>query len=1448
MDKLSEKIISTLKSNTYNSVYQNTLAKLPIVITEEGTYINKIEIDGDLYFAVTSEDGSIKETYSSNEIQVDVKDTVFTDYNPDNVVALNKINIEKELIRKCRLVNVEKFHYDDTWYSHRCSVDNRIENFGILQVGNLPFRSLDKLVNKKSFICRMDQLIFTGIMQPFMLFINRKFVNWNNIDIVFDCDESYLLIHEDKYEYKDEDGNKKTKYIYNYYDLKDANDMYMIILPYSVEFVGTESDEIWDKNYEMLCSFLQDSLHLNNDNKIEIEVPTMYSIYKNRGMVYNVGAWLFSQLHMNYLDSLSEIRIKKLKNINLERKIYDDNGNLLEIYRTRFNAMDKDSYDMETYNKICYGDKYRIINHPTFKFNDDGILDYENGTNILTILDESLKIKRIVRKDKKIIINQSSDNETLFKESFIVFKNGKYYQECEFDYYDSNIFTINNENEDTLDIISFIPDDIEYISNHKNHFINKDFYANKILDYIHDKFIEPKTDDESKKRINDMEELLKISSNNLNYLFLDSYKYEENLNSGFNSIMNYDPLLLNDSIKTSIRSKSIRGSEANKYIIKEALKDYDKDGKLYKRDALKITRCKYTDHESYVLIFLNGELIENYSEMYVTSNYFLLPLDEEFNSDDIIELLYFTDCDNNEIHFNITDNMIAKLEESDDTKFVKTDLFKEYIKSEDIKIFADYPNNLIYKDLIEKNNDIAFNISYRNTNKDLLVFKDEIENKNNNLTAVSSRKFIYERLYVDQKAYRIKLGERFRYCDNQKQYMLFINGRRMEDDTFLITIPKYTRPFWGMFLYTAKFVEPGDRIEIFYVPEELNNINTEEVAPSTFNIDGYIETEKENLKVPYTGDFYLYFVNGKKIPNDDIIPVDSHTVKLKSNPGSLLKLNINPVYRDINNNIAKYMQSSSISKYDKFIDIIKEKFTYYWLDRLFDAQIKISQNPTEEEVNKLKTNVGTIALVNEIVRDFWVTGGVEYNKIDDSGNGFVIYDKEHDDSFIYDYNLDEYIKTDNNGNILLPSLDAPLVINIKKNDIILEYIDTYKYMTNEAYGINIFEIGRVLEGIRFKWNFSDHIDGTIGVIEQYVNDEKIDTESRVYDYPEDIKSNISFKFKFNTLQSTIEKQVDIKFCNGIYYGIIDEDELQYYRRKNMLSLNNAIGVVPKNKEIPSTAELETIEEPISILKINNEIVDDIRIINYNMDIIYNYIAYYIKEDGSYDFENPITDIYAIKNEYASGNIVIFDSEGNLVKPEAVIIETIEPSIYISEDKLPEIMSKFVGNKTDGYHSEVLLQDTAAIDDNYVIGNNNYFIYACPKRLAFDNIGNMLISFNMPDITEDLIKDNLDEHTTPVYTNGDFDDQNLLIKLDEYKMEYMGEFEYTNSSNYTETYVMWKSNGFFTRGYEDQEFNISVTTDYDNSKTSNNQVRLVNTASLDGASINDDVVFIDTFLL
>jgi hypothetical protein len=113
-------------------------------------------------------------------------------------------------------------------------------------------------------------------------------------------------------------------------------------------------------------------------------------------------------------------------------------------------------------------------------------------------------------------------------------------------------------------------------------------------------------------------------------------------------------------------------------------------------------------------------------------------------------------------------------------------------------------------------------------------------------------------------------------------------------------------------------------------------------------------------------------------------------------------------------------------------------------------------------------------------------------------------------------------------------------------------------------------------------------------------------------------------------------------------------------------------------------------------------------------------------------------------------------------------------------------------------------------DNYVIGNNNYFIYACPRRLAFDNDGTRLIEFIMPDPKSDDIKNHCrDDYAIPIYTTGNLNDSNLLEDLDSMKMVYMGEFKYTNHSGYTEWYCMWRSNGFFTRLFDEYGFRINI---------------------------------------
>lgn len=1284
MNDLCKKIISKLKSNTYNSVHDNLLSKIPILIDGNGSNINTISVNGDTYY-INNETGE----RCLDELELIIKDIIQSNKDPE-VIAYLRTSILKWMSKICKIVNVKEFHYDDTWYVHKDSVDNPDESYGILRIDNMPFRSFNKLINKKSFICRMDQLVFNNLMEPFMIFIDGKFVNWNCIDIVFDCDDYYLILHGKKY---------------TYYNLDNA-DIKIIILPFKVDFIGYESEYIWNNNYEMLKSYIQDSLHVNENNNIEINVPTMYSIYKKNRMVYNVGAWMYSQIKMYKLGMLSNDRINKLRRINVSKYIYN-NGIVIDSYSTRFNALDRDSYDNKLYNSLFSHNLDYIKQRAIFKFNNDGILDMDNGDIIISNLDESMTVIQKSSSDENIIFNQSDISATLFKENYIIFKSGLLDTESDNDIY-GNLLNIKNPNQDEYIINIFYPDMIEQMISLKDSFINKKYYYDKISNYLINKD-------------NITKEFIIKSLMHLDYSYLNTLLYNQNYNNGMDSVIEFNPLLLNNIIDSDIKSVVIKGSEANSNITMV----YDKSGLI-------IPRHKYYNHETYLMIFVNGELIESYNEMCISNNLFFIPIYNEFANDDSVELLFFTKCDNNEFHFNMNDNMISKLDMNYDLEFAKCDLFTEFMNKDDIKIFCEYPEEIIqYKELVENNSDISFNISKRNNNNELLLFKNVISNYDNKLTVVSSRRFIYERLYVDQKAYRIKLDNRFKYCDNVHQYMLFINGRRIDNELFFITVPKYTRPFWNSYIYISKFVFPDDRIEVFYVPQELYNVN-KNYELFSFNENGYIEGNKKNIDIPMYNNAYIYFINGKKIPNNDIVEIDSSTVRVKSDTKTTNRLCISPIYNNANDKLVNYMHNNNISNHDSLIKYIKTKMPsgYDELDNLFKVFVKMSN--IEDDIN---SDVGRIAILNEIIRDFWVASGYDYNK----------------QPFIYDYELDEFIVKDyTNSNYILPSLDATPYINIPKNDVRLLYITTNKNTFT-------FEIGSKIYDLAFEWEFTNSISsGDIIINKQTINNIEIPNSDRKYIYNDLLCETKQFYFKFDTMQDTIEKIINIEFCNGIYYGTVDEDLLQHFTFDEV-ELDSTMAIIPKNKILPSTNELEVTHNNINTELKDNEIINN---------------------------------IYQIDTTESSSDQNNFDN-----------IDGVGDYEYLGKNDLPRLITSLKCKYSDNPDLDF---------DKYVIGSNNYFVYACPKRVAYkDNKFN--IKFIVPNInSKEILEYGVDDHTMPVYTDGNWDDKNCLNKLNEFKMIYIGEFEYTNLSGFTEPYMVWKSNGFFTRKYDDYQFDFKIT--------------------------------------
>jgi hypothetical protein len=199
------------------------------------------------------------------------------------------------------------------------------------------FKNFAWKTDKISFISTIEALAWKHYMQPFLLFINNKVVNWNDIDVIYDAGECFLLLHGEKY---------------NYIYLEEC-DFKIVTLPFNVEYAGTESDDVFDTYLESFIGYITDSVSVR-DGDIFINVPSLECTYTRRGALYPIGEWYYRQVKMYALGLLSEARSKRLKSIMIYTKVYDKVRDETVTVYNRFNALDRDSYDKTMFEYIYH--------------------------------------------------------------------------------------------------------------------------------------------------------------------------------------------------------------------------------------------------------------------------------------------------------------------------------------------------------------------------------------------------------------------------------------------------------------------------------------------------------------------------------------------------------------------------------------------------------------------------------------------------------------------------------------------------------------------------------------------------------------------------------------------------------------------------------------------------------------------------------------------------------------------------------------------------------------------------------------------------------------------------------------------------------------------------------------------------------------------------------------
>lgn len=1206
-----------------------------------------------------------------------------------------------------KIFAVDRYHYKDRWYSYRYSDDNPELTIGIIKTFNLPYWTFKDKNNKRSFYASLEKLVALRYITPIWLFIDNHYIPWKYIDLVYDCGTTYIILNGEQY---------------NYFYLKNNHKFNIVRIPYNVEYLSPEDDNHFNRFYNALTQYMDESQYLDDNRKIHVAFPTIHEVYKIEDVVYDIGWWVYKQLKYYELNMLSQDRVSKLKKIELDFSVKDALGNSVERYNTRFNMLDNDSFDMKLYNDICYRDNKNYNLYNFISFTEDGICT-NDGKDKFYLFDDSVYIDYHESWESVIYHDHSEIDNILQRENYLVFKDGLLDADCEITTGPYNLIRINNpdnnwyrvytfyykklepvyqthmfkfnkpyiiekakkyfdetrwsrglyailmrdngeltdrilynidlygepedqkpyifdpdgnldegyklagllldekENEsNTLfknlelsDITGYSHDPLKimlvaapiseadeegefspgfvvrsmsnrytkvYIKDGKAYYeelaqpdeydkvngtftmfldyfdiegkpIDKEHYMSKIIVWLNDKgLVDVQLLGSMNVILGDgttlnnimahvyeddhvydmpLESIVLIDHTDEEYAdFIDDLNmcldfkltkdktYEDNMDSAIEEVIKYDAIIFNRLNTSYVDSYTATGAQCNENLAIEI------EGLPLR--GLKIPRNRYKDVESYCLVFLNGILLEEYNKMVVYNNYFFIPYDKEFVESDELEVVWYNECNNSEIHINYND---FRTNYPDDTK-----------------VFQAYPQQLIqYPTLVKPSNEIAFNVSYRDNGE--LKLLDNIEK---DLILVSSRRFCYQRITVDKKSYRMRLNSRFKYCDNKAQYMVYINGRRINEDEFFITTPKVTRPFWANYLYTTRFINPEDRVDVFYLPISVKNMNVGEL--SRLPESGYIEADSALLQAPFDPKLYGFWVGGKKIAACHINMVSSNIIRVSKDYMSTEDLIINHYFKDITNESNNYMDSEFYSRYDSMIYKIR-KSSYLGLDeldRLFNIYVKMSN------YDNLYSDTGYIAVLNEIVRDFWVSSGYDYNN----------------KPFLYDYDADELFSIDENGNYIIPSLDANQIINIPKEDLI--HILYFRPKNEQEF----YEVGSK-QRFEFIWDYSEPEFDSINplnIVSQNINEYNIDPLARSYMYPEMITDNTKFTFTGNDDGRLMTESWNAEFVLPIYYGIIDEARIRNYKRSNIVNINDIIALVPKSGNLPTTAELE----------------------------------------------------------------------------------------------------------------------------------------------------------------------------------------------------------------------------------------------------------------------------------
>ena len=139
--------------------------------------------------------------------------------------------------------------------------------------------------------------------------------------------------------------------------------------------------------------------------------------------------------------------------------------------------------------------------------------------------------------------------------------------------------------------------------------------------------------------------------------------------------------------------------------------------------------------------------------------------------------------------------------------------------------------------------------------------------------------------HVQEDTNVFELNPEFRFCRNENQYLVFVDGVKLINDEFGIEVTD------GLKIVTTDTISKDSYIHIIYIPDAYNEVLIENYESDVMN--GDINLDTSELDYPFDKDLFMVSIDGKKILNSNIQNVSSHRVRLTHMDGPFKQICIN---------------------------------------------------------------------------------------------------------------------------------------------------------------------------------------------------------------------------------------------------------------------------------------------------------------------------------------------------------------------------------------------------------------------------------------------------------------------------------------------------------------------------------------------------------------------------